>query len=265
MRRTVKSLYNLLGILVLLMLVASCGTKKIIGDGTANERLTAKNIIRQHYLNQLNFTTLAGKVKIDYSDGESSQSLAVSLRMEKDKVIWISAPLGIVKAYITPERVSFYNKLENEYFDGDFSYLSNLLGTDLDFEKVQNLLLGQALFDLREEGYSSSVSKENYELKPKNPETLFKTLFQIEPKNFKMASQQLSQPLRKRLLEINYKNYQKVHKWILPNDIYIVAIDKDIRNTIEIEYRNIEFDATVRFPYRIPNGYKEIVLTKNDL
>ena len=248
----------------MLFIVVSCGTKRIISDGTAGEKMSSKNIIRQHYLNQLDFKTLAGKLKIDYSDGEDEQGLAVSLRMEKDKVIWISAPFGVVKAYITPDRVSFYNKLDNEYFDGDFSFLSNLLGTELDFDKVQNLLLGQALFNLKDESYSVSISEENYELKPKNPGTLFKTLFQIEPKNFKMASQQLSQPLRKRLLDINYKNYQKINKWLLPNEINIVAIEKDERNIIDIEYRNIEFDQPVRFPYRIPDGYKEIVLTKND-
>lgn len=249
----------------MLLFVASCGTKKVVTDGTVNEKMSAKNIIRQHYLNQLDFKTLAGRLKIGYSDGETEQNLSVSLRMEKDKVIWISAPLGIVKAYVTPERVSFYNKLDNEYFDGDFTYLSNLLGTELDFEKVQNLLLGQALFNLKETGYTKSISGENYELKPKTTETLFKTLFQIEPRNFKMASQQLSQPLRKRLLDINYKNYQKIHKWILPNKIYILAIEDDVRNAIDIEYRNIEFDQPVRFPYKIPEGYKEIVLAKNDL
>ncbi len=251
-------------VFLLFFFLTSCGTKKIVSDGTVNERLSAKNIIRQHYLNEIGFKTLAGKLKIDYSDGEDSQSLAVSLRMEKDKVIWISAPFGVVKAYITPDRVSFYNKLDNEYFDGDFSFLSNLLGTELDFEKVQNLLLGQALFDLRDEGYTSSVLAGNYELKPKNPGTLFKTLFRIEPKNFKMATQQLSQPLRKRVLDVSYKNYQKVHKWILPDEINIVAIENDRKNTIDIEYRNIEFDEPVRFPYKIPDGYKKIVLTLND-
>lgn len=260
----INGMKNIAGMLVLLIVVSSCGTKKLIGNGTASEKMSAKNVIRQHYLNQLDFKTLAGKLKIDYSDGESSQNLPVSLRMEKDKVIWISAPLGIVKAYITPERVSFYNKLDGEYFDGDFSFLSNMLGTELDFEKVQNLLLGQALFNLKDESYNVSVSEENYELKPKDPGTLFKTLFQIEPKNFKMASQQLAQPLRKRVLDIKYKNYQKINKWILPNEINIVAVENDKRNTIDIEYRNIEFDEPIRFPYKIPSGYKEIVLTKND-
>jgi Domain of unknown function (DUF4292) len=245
--------------------VLACKSKKIISDGVLDASLSAKTIIRSHYQNELQFKTLSGKVKIDYSDGEDSQGVSVSLRMKKDEVIWMSAPLGIVKAYITPDRVSYYNKLENEYFDGNFSYLSNLLGTELDFEKVQNLLLGQALFNLRDGKYDASISGGNYELKPKNPMDLFKILFQIEPKNFKIASQQLSQPLKNRLLDINYKNYQRINKWILPNEIFILATEGTKRNTIDIEYRNMEFNEPVNFPYAIPKGYKEIALTKDDL
>ena len=250
---------------IFLVLVSSCKTRKIISDSTLDANISAKNLIRAHYQNTLNFKTIRGKVKIDYSDGTDSQSFSVSLRMKKDETIWMSAPLGIVKAYITPERVSFYNKLENNYFDGDFSYLSQLLGTDLDFKKVQNLLLGEALFDLRKEKYDVSIVGENYLLRPKDPIELFKVLLEIEPKNYKMALQQLSQPDEKRLLNIDYKNYQKINKWILPNEIFILATENAQRNTIALEYRNIQFDEPVSFPYKIPKGYEEIVLTENDL
>ena len=247
------------------LLILSCKSNKVLTGGTVDDKLSAKAIIKAHYQNQVDFKTVVGKMKIAYSNGESNQSVGVSLRMEKDKAIWISAPLGIVKAYITPDRVSFYNKLQNEYFDGDFSYLSNLLGTDLDFDKIQNLLLGQALFNLKEEKYDISVTEKNYQLKPRKVAGIFKTLFHIEPKNFKMATQQLSQPLKKRLLEINYKNYQEIENRVLPNEIGIVAINKTVKNTIAIEYRNIEFNRPLNFPYKIPKGFEEIVLTKDGI
>ena len=252
-------------VVLISFLALSCKSKKIVTDGSVDDKSSAKAIIKAHYQNQIDFKTLRGKMKIDYSDGETSQGVSVSFRMANDKAIWMSAPFGMVKVYITPDRVSFYNKLENEYFDGDFSYLSNILGTDLDFEKVQNLLLGQALFDLREQKYDISVDKDNYQLTPKNSLELFQTLFQIEPQNFKMASQQLSQPLKKRLLEVNYKDYQKINTWVLPNTVLITAIEDKVTNTIDIEYRNIEFDQELSFPYKIPKGYKEIVLKKNDI
>jgi len=245
---------------VMLSLFFSCKSGKIISDRKVDQSLTARTVIKNHYKNSVDFRTLTSKLKINYSDGLSTQSIGVSLRMEKDKAIWLSAPLGIVKALITPDRVTFYNKLENEYFDGNFEYLSNLLGTDLDFKKVQNLLLGEALFDLRDERYDVEANGTSYELKPKNPIDLFKTLFLIEPNSFKLASQQISQPQKKRLLEVRYKDYQEKNKKVVPNNVGIVAIDNDQRNIIEIEFRNVEFNNQISFPYRIPKGFDKIVL-----
>lgn len=250
---------------IIATLAVSCTSKKVVADGTLDENLAAKAIIRTHYENALDFKTLSGKMRIDYSDGEDAQGVAVSLRMEKDRAIWISAPFGVVKALITPGRVTFYNKLQNEYFDGDFAYLSKFVGVELDFEQVQNLLLGQALLDLKDVKYDASIAGGNYELKPKKALELFKVLFQIEPKNFRIASQQLSQPLKERLLQINYTDYQQVNKWLLPQKIAVAAIDKDQRSIIDIEYRNIEFDRPLSFPYDIPNGFDEIKLKDDAL
>jgi len=253
------------GFAMILCMLVSCKSAKVAGDGSADGKLSAKNLIRRHYDNQVNFNTLSGKAKIDYSDGKSAQSVSVSLRLQKDKTLWISAPLGLVKAYITPTRVSFYNKLQNEYFDGDFSYLSEILGTELNFDNLQNILLGHALFDLRKEKYDVQVVQTNYQLKPRQALPIFKILFQIEPINYKMATQQLSQPSKNRVLEIRYKDYQKVSAWVLPKKVSITAVDSTHINSIDMEYRNIEFNKQLSFPYKIPKGFNEIVLTKNDI
>jgi hypothetical protein len=48
----------------------------------------------------------------------------------------------MAKASITPTSVSYYEKIKGTYFEGDFSALSQWLGTDLDYNKIQNMLLG---------------------------------------------------------------------------------------------------------------------------
>lgn len=255
-----RAYFRMVSTFALVLFVFSCKSAKVISDGSIDNRLSAKSVVKAHYQNKMDFKTLTGRVKIDYSDGEDEQSVSVSLRMEKDKGIWLSAPLGIVKAYITPDRVSFYNKMDNEYFDGDFSYLGKLLGTEVDYSILQNMLLGQALFDLRNEKYDLSVAQESYRLTPKTAGILYKMLFQIEPKNFKMDLQQLSQPLKKRLLEIKYENYQLVGQEAIPNIVSILAIEENNENRILLEYRNIELNRNVNFPYNIPKGFKEIVL-----
>ncbi|AIZ41028.1 deoxyuridine 5'-triphosphate nucleotidohydrolase [Cellulophaga baltica 18] len=243
-----------------ILFVVSCKSTKIVTSGAIDESLSSKAIIKAHYANALDFETISGKMKINYEDKNASQGFSVSLRMEKDKAILIFASFNIFKAYITPNRVSFYNKLDNSYFDGDFSYLSKLLGTELDFEKVQSLLLGQAILDLRDAKYDVNVANENYQLQPKKALELYKILFQIEPKYFRVSKEQISQPKEQRLLQINYTNYQEIDKKIIPNEIVISAAMDGNESLIEIEYKNIEFDRNLKFPYDIPNGFKEISL-----
>ncbi|WP_223826659.1 DUF4292 domain-containing protein [Flagellimonas sp. S3867] len=250
-----KSIFLLLSLLIF----GSCKSTKSITGGEIDSRLSAKRIIENHYANQTDFKTLSGRVKIDYSDGKSNQGVSVSLRMEKDKVIWLSAPLGVVKARITPERVSFYNKLQNEYFDGDFGYLSQLLGTELNFNKVQSLLLGDAILDLREGKYASGIDEGNYQLKPKKAQELFKILFQLEPKNFKIAAQEIAQPEENRRLRAKY-TYQDISGKVVPNEIHIVALENMDRTTIGLNFKNMELNRTLNFPYKIPKGFDEIIL-----
>jgi len=249
-----------LSLLVVVALVVSCKSTKTIAAGEVDASLSTKKIISNHYQNELEFETLSGRIKINYDDGKSSQGFTVNLRMEKDNTIWISSsPIPVVKAIITNNRVSFYNKLQNEYFDGDFSYLSNLLGTELDFNKVQNLLIGNAVLDLRKEKYNSTIVDGNYGLAPKKLNNLFTILFALEPRNFKVATQELSQPFEKRFLKMKYQ-YQDLGTKILPTTISIEAVNKEDTTTIGLEYKGMEFEKQLSFPYKIPKGFKEIVL-----
>lgn len=238
----------------------SCKTTKGVADGEAARNLSARQIIKRHYKNALDFKTVAGRMRVDYDDGSSSQGFSLSFRIEKDKAIWMSATMNLAKVYITPERVSFYNKLDNTYFDGDFTYLSDLLGTELDFEKVQNMLLGQAMFNLREGDYNSLVVNNNYQLKPVKGMDFVKVLFRVEPANFKMGQQVLSEPQTGRLLTIRYKAYQQVAERVFPEEIGITASEHGNETRIGIKYRNVEFNRKLNFPYNVPKGYREITL-----
>ncbi len=252
-----KNLVFVCGILIAMLLVG-CKAKKAVTAGEVNNALSTKRIIQNHYANALDFNTLSGKVKIDYFEGDKKQGITVSLRMKKDEAIWISAPLGIFKAYITPNRVSFYNKLEGEYFDGDFDYLSDLLGTEMDFKKVENLLLGNTVLDLREEKYTSAILKGVYALEPKTQQELYEVFFALEPKFFRTKTQQLSQPRKDRRLVMEY-DYQNIEGKVTPSFVIIEASDRQEVRSIHLDFKNIELNRSLNFPYRIPKGFKSVV------
>jgi hypothetical protein len=76
--------------------------------------------------------------------------------------------LGITmaKTLITPNKVKYYEKINGKYFEGDFTTLSRWLGTELDYQKVQNLLLGQSIDDLSKGKYVAVIENTLYKLQP---------------------------------------------------------------------------------------------------
>ncbi|WP_142784435.1 DUF4292 domain-containing protein [Changchengzhania lutea] len=243
------------------VLAFSCKTSKTISEGEANLNLSTKQLIKENTKQKPNFKTLAARVKIDIVEKNKEKSYTVNIRLQKDeKILLLSTPISVVKALITPEKFSFYNKLDNTYFEGDYSYLSDLLGTELDFQKIQNLLLGEALYNLRDDSYKMYVDNQTYVLQPKKQRELFELFLLLESTYFKVKSQQISQSSTSRHLQIDYLSHQDVDKQILPERIKIIAVEENEEMQIHLEYKGVSLNEALRFPFKIPSDYKEIEL-----
>lgn len=249
-------------ILVLSVFLTSCKSKKVVTNTTVMS-MSTKKIIKNHYSNSFDKNTIKARLKAKYKDRKSSQSITIKLRMEKDKAIWMSGTiLGIplAKVLITPTRVVYYEKIKKTYFDGDFRLLSNFLGTEVDFEKLQNLLIGQTILNLKDKRYTSEVEGYSYLVEPKRQEELFDILFWLSPSTFKVNKQEVRQTIEQKKLIVSYPEYQKISDEIFPKKINLIAIDKTKRTLLDLEYRSVIFDERVTFPFKIPSGYKEIKL-----
>ncbi|MEM0517682.1 MULTISPECIES: DUF4292 domain-containing protein [Aequorivita] len=246
--------------LILLLLFVSCGGAKSI---TNIESASAKDVIAAHKAATPDFKTLAGRAQLVYETEEKSQSITVSLRMEKDKNIWIKASiLGITvaKALITPTRVSYYETIGKTYFEGNFALLGEWLGTPINFQQTQNLLLGQSIFTLNPSEYKVAIAQNKYKIQPKQqPQDFIHSLI-LNPENFKISSETLGQPSAERLLSIRYGDYQNIERQFFPSTILIDTSEKNSKTKIEINYRKIEINANVSFPFEIPQDYEEIQL-----
>ncbi|MDT0685476.1 DUF4292 domain-containing protein [Autumnicola psychrophila] len=247
-------------LVVLTTIMASCGggrgAKRI-----ATKDAEAANVISKHYDNEIQYNTVSGKLRAVYQDEEKTQSVNLSFRMEKDKAIWMSATvLGfpVAKVYITPNSVSYYEKISKSYFDGDFRLISDWLGTPLDFNKLQNLLIGQAIYDLREEAYEMVQSPRGYQFLPEDTNSSIKKMFLLNPANLKASAQQLAQEAESRSVTVTYSDYQTVDGKLFPESIKIIANEGGQPTNIEITYRSVTFNEEVSFPFDIPSGYDEI-------
>jgi len=241
----------------------SCSAKKAaIAETIANDKLTSDKIIDNHYKNKLNFNTLYIKSNVSYRDPSQTQNVTAEIKIKKDEIILVSIRiLGITvaKALITPEKVQYYEKLNSSYFDGNYSTLSKLLGTELDFQKVQNLLLGEAIDNLRNGKYNFTLEDNKYKLASVSNSGISKT-FYLSGDNYLVKKEEISQPGLERMLQIIYPARKSDEEYNLPSGISIEANQKSEKTTININYNSISFNEELSFPYSVPNSYERVLI-----
>ena len=251
-----------IGLLSFCLLVSCSAKKAVVAEKVANDKLSAEKIIENHYKNKLNFNTLYIKSSVSYRDPDQSQNVTAEIKIKKDEIILVSIRiLGITmaKALITPEKVQYYEKLNSSYFDGNYSALSKLLGTDLDFQKVQNLLLGQAFDNLKTGKYNLSLEDNRYKLESVSNTDSIKT-FYLSGNNYLINKEEISQPALERMLQVIYPDRKSAEEFYLPTGIAIEANQKSEKTTININYNSISFNEELSFPYSVPNSYERIFI-----
>lgn len=254
-----------IALVLLSVFVISCKSKAVAVQNTGKPVEAPKEdrkAIAKHYDNKLDFKTLNIKASAKYEDEKQSQNVTAEIKIEKDKQILVSVRfLGITmaKALITPTTVSYYEKIKGTYYEGDFTSLSKWLGTELDYSKVQNLLVGEALDDLRKGKYTQTIVENLFKLEDEK-EAKIKKAFYLDSEKYLLQKEEISHPAENRMLAIKYADSKTFDQGILPTKIEINAVQPKGKTDINLEYNNITFNEELSFPYSVPSGYKKVII-----
>lgn len=225
---------------------------------------TVANIISNHNAISSNFKTAYIKSDVDYKDDKQSVSLSADIRIKKDEIILVTVKMfGFTgaKALLTPTEVKYYEKMGGKFFEGDYKMLSDWLGTDLNFQKVQNLLLGKAMDNLNDGKYTATTEENSPKLE-EIPNGNFIKSFLFDASNFALKRQEIKQVAPERKMIANYSNYKSSPEVLLPMELAIFAIQGEKTTSIAIENKNVSFNEELTFPYSVPSGYQQIKITK---
>lgn len=251
--------------LALLVIVSmlSCKSKAVVvGTTVSVDKMRANKIIDNHYNNKSDFSTLYIKANAKYSDAKQTQNVTAEIKIKKDEQILVSIRfLGITmaKASITPTSVSYYEKIKGTYFEGDFSGLSQWLGTDLDYNKIQNMLIGEAFDDLKKGKYAETLVERLYRLDDVSNENTKKS-FYIDSTDFSVKKQEITQTTESRMIQVAYSNMVAYKEAKIPSSVAISTYQPKGKSEINLDYNTISFNEKLSFPYSVPDGYNRIII-----
>jgi hypothetical protein len=232
----------------------------MIDASSVAKNISSKKVARRHVAANFDKQTIDAKLKVNFNNGKTIQSLTVSVKMKKDEVIWLRGTkiITLFKVEITPTKVRYYSSVFKHSFEGDFSMLKELLGVEINFEQLQNLFLGQALQDVTEEKQDVSVVNNRYILNPKQQPQLYDIYYTINPTHYKLDHQSIVNEAKALRLDIKYPNYNLINSVVFPTVIEIKAKDKKRVTVIDLAYKNVAFDTSVTMSFNMPNSYKKL-------
>lgn len=265
-----KYLTKIFVLSILILLQVSCTTQKAVTTGDVEDMKTTelvKNVLAQSP--KFTHLTISSKINADIDD--VSVGLNGKIYVHNGKKIWVNVTkFGVTgaRALITPEGFKAYEKLDRTYIDGDFTYFNNLLKVDfIDYQKLQNLLLGRIFVDLKASEFDSELVGNQYKLSFEENESILKNpkegkYFQeyYFDSNFNLTKAFIIEPKSKRELEITYDGWQKVGTQSFPKTVKVLVKDTKTQK-VDLEYNNFTFEQS-ETPFEIPSGYKPNKLLK---
>ncbi len=259
------------------LLFSSCNTRKKITLNNGRCIIDFKNArtLTSHLKEkEFKFDRLNAKLSAEAEVDSTSASFTVTLRIKKDSVIWMSiSKLGIegARVLITKDSVKLLNRIKNTFFVGDFAYISKIVNTDLDFELLQSLLVGNSVeFYDEDEKIKPGIDNCQYTLgtirkkrlrkvmeKGKELKEPAQSIYMI-PETFKIARILFYEFGPDRSFDARYSEYElKDSTQLFPMKMnYTIKAQKNVK--IDLAYSKVVLNEEQTFPFKIPENYEAI-------
>tara|TARA_B100001093_G_scaffold520521_1_gene617579 strand:+ start:14114 stop:14875 length:762 start_codon:yes stop_codon:yes gene_type:complete len=243
--------------LILLFGLMSCGVKKASVETVNTVSSTGKYALFQQSQKAIELNSLRGRLRMTLNENGKSQTVSSTVRFERDSALLISAPFGVIKAYLDQKRLSYYNKLERSYFDGDYKYLQELIGVELNFTQLQNLLFAKPLIKVSSRRGLILKSEESYWVLSNKNKREYDFSLKFDKNTLQLIVQDYRITRSNQAARITYA-YKK-NADVLPTRIKLKSLVQGSDIEVDLQWTQSEYNRKVQFNYNIPQGYKSIL------
>jgi len=223
--------------------------------------------------NELKFNWFSARFSAEYENNGTNNSFNGQIRVRKDSLIWISLTpmLGIeaARAMISQDTVKLINRLNKTYFIGDYEYVNRFLNTNIDYDLLQAMLLGNDLQFYENGKFRASVDKGCYKLSTSerhklkkyvrsnqdDPKVFIQNIW-LDPQNFKITHAEVKEVRRDNIkLESSYAGFEPFNGQLFPKEAkHIIWAENTIR--MKADFSKISIDVPQQFPFKIPGSYQ---------
>ena len=224
---------------------------------------------------ELKFDWFSARFSAEYSVKGKKHSFNGQIRIRKDSLIWITLTpmLGIeaLRLMISRDSVKMMNRINDNYFIGDYGYVNRFLDTSIDFDLLQAFLLGNDLKYYGDSGFTASIDRNEYKLATGERRMLKKFISSneqdlkifiqnlwLDPLSFKITRADVKEARRDNIkLESTYDEFKQVDNQLFAQEMtYTIRAENTIR--VKAGFSKITLDVPMQFPFTVPASYQPV-------
>ncbi|HOI32795.1 MAG: DUF4292 domain-containing protein [Bacteroidales bacterium] len=274
MNRTKFPVFLSVVVLVAIFTLQGCKTKRAMIKKPLKEQ-GETFLLEKMAASELRFDWFSARCAVTViSDKKTKTDFRGQLRIQKDSVIWLSLSpaLGIevARLMITQDSIWFINRIEKNYFKGDYDFINSFFQTTIDFDILQALLLGNDMTHYEDDNFRAGIDAMDYRLsatqrsKKKKmireeeiPNILVQNIW-LNPDHYKITKVNLKEfGEENKQLEVKYSRYAAVNDQLVPG-LLEMLLQADKKMQIRLQYSNITTDEALKFSFSIPSKYTKM-------
>tara|TARA_B000000475_G_C15979571_1_gene440410 strand:- start:269 stop:1048 length:780 start_codon:yes stop_codon:yes gene_type:complete len=251
---------NTVYLFLLLIVFQACKSIAILPTNSPIKNVNIEALASKIRSNYPKVNNVRSRIKATYNNGKRKQQIIVQFRMESKKKLWLSATMiiPIAKLLVTPNKVSFYEKFQKTYFEGNYDLINTPFNTNFVFSDLENIFLGKPFLNPDQGRWKQISNPQYYILIPQGKRLGIKPTLFFDPVSFLLKEQRFFVPGTNYNITIKYLRHIKIEGKSLPSLIEITFFDGNQSQTLELEFNRIDFIENLNFPFEIPNGYSKI-------
>lgn len=259
----------------LIVFASSCGNSKKGTSVDCSKKSTEE--LKSNLFNQAiaQYEFYYSKVSVNIKSSTQDNSFKASVKMRIDSAFSGTIKVaGFVGAtyLVDQDTVSFTNKLKKCFTLESFSYLSSVFGTDLGYDFMQKLILGQPVGLNDSTKYEQLKSKENYILSS-HSKKIFKKLdtdklgenefddifikYYMDCESLSLNKIEINVPKDTVTIDINLKEVQFVGEIGVPKETEIKIVTPKDSIFISLKYGTTKLNEPRKIRINIPESYSE--------
>jgi len=253
-----KSFKSIIAIVLVLFVAISCNRNTV--QISTYENIKVKDLMTVMDTSFLEFDELKARFKIKADLNGNSRSFNADIRWEKEEQIWMSFSIfGFegLRALFTQDSVHIINKLEKQYYFGDYKSLEQISQVALSFNEIENLLLGRIL--------SVDDKKPAVQVKGKSAiiemeDELYKAKISVDKSTLSIQHYLITSWLENRSLDVTLSDYQQIENknWPKQRDYNIISGSNYLK--IDATSQKVALNETLEYPFYINPKYEKIPL-----